>query len=72
MKLNRNNDICPICGKVMYISKIDKACVDPECEMGQGELAYLKRQRLDDKYFEIAKQRISEVQNKHNVLVKIS
>jgi hypothetical protein len=58
MKLNQNDDICPICGKVMYIGKIDKACADPECEMGQGELAYLKR------HFEIAKQRISEAQNK--------
>jgi hypothetical protein len=62
MKINRNDDICPICGKVMYIGKIDKACTDPECEMGQGELAYLKR--LDDKYFEIIKQRISEARNK--------
>jgi hypothetical protein len=43
MKLNQNDDICPICGKVMYIGKIDKACADPECEMGQGELAYLKK-----------------------------
>lgn len=43
MKLNQNDDICPICGKVMYIGKIDKACVDPECEMGEGELAYLKK-----------------------------
>jgi hypothetical protein len=48
MKLNRNDDICPICGKAMYIGKIDKACVDPECEMGQGELAYIKRQMADN------------------------
>jgi hypothetical protein len=48
MKLNQNDDICPICGKVMYIGKIDKACTDPECEMGQGELAYLKRQIADN------------------------
>jgi fructose-specific component phosphotransferase system IIB-like protein len=48
MKLNRNDDICPICGKAMYIGKIDKACADPECEMGQGELAYIKRQIADN------------------------
>ena len=47
MKLNQKDGICPICGKAMYIGKIDKACVDHECEMGQGELAYLKRQFVE-------------------------
>lgn len=33
-----NNEICPICGKNIYVSKYgnDYACVDMNCPLGHG------------------------------------
>jgi hypothetical protein len=38
-----NNEVCPICGKDIYISKYwdDYACVDVNCPLGHGAKALI-------------------------------
>lgn len=40
-----NNEVCPICGKNIYVSKYQNnfACVDTECALGHGAVELVKK-----------------------------